>query len=251
MTARSFGIAGTTDPALVARFAPHVERLGYRALWINDTPGGDSLAGLAAAAETTSTLGLGAGVIPLDRQPGATIARRVTELGLPVDRLRIGIGSGASLRPLGLLERGVAELREVAGLHVVVGALGPKVRALAARVADGILFNWLTPAAADAASRELHAAAPGAEAVLYARAIGEEVARPMLRAEVERYRSIPSYAANFDRLRIDPLDTALDLADGRTVPDFGDLDELVLRAITATGSEGALRRLLETGAPTP
>ena len=249
MTARSIGLPGTTDAGVIRRLAPQIEILGYRALWINDTPGGDSLAALAAAAETTTTLELATGVIPLDRQPGATIARRVTELGLPVARLRVGVGSGTSRRPLGLVERGVAELREVDGLRVVVGALGPKVRALAARVADGILFNWLTPAAADAASRELHDTAADAEAVLYARTIGEAVARPMLQTEVDRYRSIPSYAANFRRLGIDPVDTALDLSDGRPVPDFGSLDELVLRAITATGSEGALRRLVETGAP--
>lgn len=249
MTARSIGIAGTTDAGVIRRIAPRVEALGYRALWINDTPGGDSLAGIAAAASATTTLALATGVIPLDRQPGAEIARRVRDLGLPVDRVRIGVGSGAARRPLGLLEAGVGELRD-AGLHVVVGALGPKARALAARIADGILFNWLTSEAADAASRQLHEVAPAAEAVLYARTIGEAVARPMLRTEVERYRSIPSYAANFDRLGIDPVDTAIDLSDGRGVPDYGQVDELVLRAITATGSEGALLRLVETGAPT-
>ena len=88
-------------------------------------------------------------------------------------------------------------------LRILVGALGPRVRELAARIADGILFNWLTPVAADAASAELHAVAPGADAVLYVRTIGEAVARPTLEVEVERYLSIPSYAANFDRLGID------------------------------------------------
>lgn len=249
MTARSFGITGSTDPALAARLAARLEQLGYRALWVNETPGGDALAVLAAAAGSTTTLGLATGVIPIDRTPGTEIARRVRELGLPLDRLRVGVGSGASRKPIGLVERGVAELREVDGLRVIVGALGPKMRALGGAIADGVLLNWLTPEAGAEASAALHAAAPGTETILYARTIGEAVARPALRAEAERYLTIPSYAVNFDLLGIDPVDTAIDLSDGRRVPHYGDLDELVLRAITATGSEGALLRLAETGAP--
>lgn len=252
MTALSIGIAGTVDAEIVRRVAPRIEAAGYRALWINDTPGGDSLAGLAAAAEVTSTLALATGVIPLDRRPASDIGRRRRELALPEGRLRIGVGSGGAPRVLDLLESGVAELRAATSAEIVVGALGPRSRALAARVADGILFNWLSPDAARAAMTRLRSDAPAGRSprgILYARTIAEEAARPALEVEAARYRSFPSYAANFARLGLDPLDTAIDLTDGRGVPDYGDLDELVLRALTATGSESALVRLIETAAP--
>lgn len=44
MTALSFGIAGAVEHATVRALAPELERLGFHALWVNDTPQGDSLA---------------------------------------------------------------------------------------------------------------------------------------------------------------------------------------------------------------
>jgi alkanesulfonate monooxygenase SsuD/methylene tetrahydromethanopterin reductase-like flavin-dependent oxidoreductase (luciferase family) len=250
VTQRSIGIAGSTSAETVRRIAPLVEAAGYRTLWVNDTPGGDALAALAVAAEVTSTLRLGAGVIPLDRQSGAEIADRVHDL--PTERVHVGVGSGQAKRGLALLERGVAELREGCDAPVFIGALGPRARALAARIADGILFNWLTPAtAADAMARlREDAGERRAEGVLYARSIASPEARPALAAEAARYASFPQYAANFDRLGIDPMDTTIDLTVPGSVEAFGVVDELVLRVVTATGAEDELVRLLHAGAPT-
>jgi len=78
----SIGITGRTDAATVRTLAALVERLGFHALWINDIPGGDSLAGLRVAAEATATLGLATGVIPLDRRPVGTLDLG----GVPADR---------------------------------------------------------------------------------------------------------------------------------------------------------------------
>ena len=64
----SIGLPGATPHELVSALAPRIEQLGLRGLWLNDTPGGDSLAGLRAAAAATSVLRLGTGVIPLDRR---------------------------------------------------------------------------------------------------------------------------------------------------------------------------------------
>lgn len=250
MTQRSIGLAGATDLDLLRRIAPLVESLGYRALWINDTPGGDSLAALAAAAEVTTTLGLATGVIPLDRQGGAAIAERVRDL--PQHRVRVGIGSGAARHGLGMLEAGVSELRAGCDAPVIIGALGPRTRALAARIADGILFNWLTPNTSAEAMQKLRSDAGGrrVEGILYARTIAEPAARAALEAEAERYGSSGSYAANFARLGITPLATTIDLTDAESADAFDAVDELVLRAITASGSEAETVRLLEAGAPT-
>ena len=208
----SIGIAGSLPADTVRRIAPVVEAAGYRALWINDTPNGDALAGLAAAAEVTSTLGLATGVVALDRRSGAEIAARVRDL--PRDRVRIGIGSGGARHGLALIETAIGELRAGCDAPILVGALGPKTRALAAQVADGILFTWLTPAAAAQAMAQLRRDAErrAVEGVLYARTIATPVARPALEAEAARYASYPQYAANFARLGIDPLDTTIDLS---------------------------------------
>lgn len=250
MTALSIGLPGATDLGMLRRLAPRIEAAGYRALWLNDTPGGDSLAALAAVAEVTATLGLATGVIPLDRTPAAEIARRATELGLPQGRLRIGVGSGGRRQGgLALLEQGIAELHDVLAAPVLVGALGPRTRALAARMADGILFSWLTPAVATDAMRDLRAAGTG-EGVLYARTIANPAAREARDAETARYAGYPQYAAHFAREGIDPAATTIDLSRPEAVEEYRAVDELVLRAITASGSEEELVEVIEAGAVT-
>ena len=250
MTARSIGLAGSVPAETVRRLAPLVESLGYRSLWINDTPDGDALAGLAAAAEVTTTLGLATGVVPLDRRSGAEIAERVRDL--PADRVRIGVGSGQARHGLELLTAGVEELRAGCDLPIVIGALGPRTRALAARIADGILFNWLTPAAAADAMADLRRDADGraVEGILYARTIASPDARPALEAEASRYAGYPSYAANFARQGADAIDTTIDLTAHGSLDAFEVIDELVLRVVTATGSDEEVQSLLHAGAPT-
>lgn len=254
MTAISIGLAGILGAERIARLAPHVEAAGYRALWVNDNPGADSLAALAAAAAVTTTLGLASGVVPLDRVGGAELGRRIADL--PHDRIRIGVGSGSAAHGLALLAGGIAELRAATDVPVLIGALGPRTRRLAARVADGILFNWLTPATARLAMAQLRDDTPVGRTVgtgvLYARTIADPDARPALEAESAKYGSYPAYAANFDRLGIAPMETTIDLGDPERVEAFeGVVDELVLRVITATGSDEEILRVIEAGAPTP
>lgn len=243
----SIGIAGAASAETVRRLAPVVEAQGYRALWINDTPDGDALEKLAVAAEVTSTLGLATGVLPLDRRSTAEVLTWVGDL--PADRLRLGIGSGQSGHPLGLLERGIAELRAGTGVPILVGALGPRVRKLAAERADGILFSWLTAAAAAEARAQLRkdAGERRPQSVLYVRTILDPEARPVLEAEAARYASYPNYARNFARLGITAADTTLEL----TSPDAAiaiqeTMDEVVLRLITATGSDDEMLRIIES-----
>lgn len=245
----SIGIAGSLPADVVRRVAPVVEELGFRALWINDTPGGDALDALAAAAEVTSVLSLATGVLALDRRSGAQIAERMRDL--PVERVRLGIGTGQARHGLQLLERGVADLRSGCSAPILVGALGPRTRALAARIADGILFTWLTPDAAAAAIAQLRVDADGraVEGVLYARTIASTEARPALEAEAARYASYPQYAANFARLGIDPMRTTIDLTRPGAAGEFpADVDEVVLRLVTATDDVDELIRAVRTAA---
>ena len=234
----SIGLPGTTPHDVIVALAPQIEAAGFHALWLNDTPGGDSLAGLSVAARVTSTLGLGTGVIPLDRRPATGILAALGDL--PTDRLSLGIGVGAAKHGLDLVERSVAELRIGTDASIIVGALGPKMRALGARIGDGLLFNWLTPSAAAAAMAELE---PTVRGVLYARTAVTPDALPALREEAARYGSYPSYAANFERIGAEPIDTTIQDVAG--IADYtAVVDELVLRVITREPTLSEYERFL-------
>jgi alkanesulfonate monooxygenase SsuD/methylene tetrahydromethanopterin reductase-like flavin-dependent oxidoreductase (luciferase family) len=125
------------------------------------------------------------------------------------------------------------------------------MRKLAAENADGILFNWLTPDAALDAMSDLRRQASGAvRGVLYVRTIVDAAARPALEKEAAAYASYPSYAANFERIGATALETTLD--ETNFVAKLGEytesVDEVVLRAITPTGSYADLIRFVETAA---
>ncbi|NYF09573.1 alkanesulfonate monooxygenase SsuD/methylene tetrahydromethanopterin reductase-like flavin-dependent oxidoreductase (luciferase family) [Leifsonia sp. AK011] len=236
----SLGLPGGIDHGLLRELAPLIERLGFRALWLNDTSHGDSLAGLAVAASVTSTLTLATGVIPLDRRPTATLTGEIARL--PAERLEIGIGSGGAHAALHRVREGIDVLRAATDATILVGALGPKMRALGAEHADGLLLNWLTPPAAADAVATLRSTAPHARAALYARTIVATDARPTLEREAATYASYPTYAANLARIGADILDTTIDgtlpgALRARVTEYLASVDELVLRAIVANDSD--------------
>lgn len=237
----SIGVAGALGPAAIARIAAEVEAAGFHALWVNDTPGADSLAALAAAAGTTERLGLATGVVPVDRRPVAEVVAAAA--AIPSDRLTLGIGSGAARTgALALVADAVPRLREATGARILVGALGPRMRRLAATVADGALLSWLTPEVAAAQAAEARAEAPGARSVLYVRTALEPAAAGRLAKETALYGSFPAYAANLERLGIDGPRTTLDDARFETgLAAYRDaVDEVVLRAITPTGDADSI-----------
>lgn len=249
----SIGIAGSVGPEIGAEVAAAVERAGFHALWVNDTPGADSLEVLAAAAAVTQTLTLATGVIPLDRRPPGEIAAAVRRLGLPEERLVLGIGAGGARRgALAMVADAITALRDATGTRVLVGALGPKMRRLAAEHADGALLSWLTPQRAAEQADDVRDAAPrGAGYVaLYARAAVDSAAIGRRDEEAQRYAGYPTYAANFARLGIDVRDTLLPLpGDEAIAPGVAaytdSVDELVLRAIARSDARDDLLAFVE------
>lgn len=249
----SIGLPGSTDHAVIRALAPHLEQLGFRALWLNDTPEGDSLAGLAVAAGVTDSLVLATGIIPLDRRPASAIAASLAGLNLPEHRLSLGIGTGGPKDGLARVADAVVTLREATSAELVVGALGPKLRSLGAKLADGVLFNWLTPDAAAAAMTDLRrdAVSRTVRGVLYARTTVDTESLPALETEAARYGAIPSYAANFERIGASAIDTTI-----RSVGSFElatqvsayteHVDELVLRVITAEPTLAGYLRFVDT-----
>lgn len=236
----SIGVAGSLGPDLIAALAREVEAAGFHALWVNDTPDGDALAALAAAAASTDRLVLATGVVPLDRRDATEILAALERIDADDERIVVGVGSGAARTgQLALVREGVARIGDGSGVRVVVGALGPRMRELAARDADGPLLSWLTPAAAAEQSREAHEVAPATGTHLYVRTAADAAGRERMRQEAARYATYPNYAANFARLGFGVEETVLpapgsdEIASG-LAEYLGAADEVVLRAIPAT-----------------
>lgn len=251
----SLGVAGSLGPDAIARIAPEVERAGFHTLWVNDTPDGDALAALAAAAGVTERLHLATGVVPVDRRPASVIAADAASLSLPLDRVTIGIGSGMARQGALARVHDATEELHAAGLpRVLVGALGPKMRRLAAERADGVLLNWVPPTEAAEQAAALHAITPTTHVAVYVRTAIDAAARERLEAETARYASFPNYAANFARMGVDAIDTTI-----RDVTELGDAldaytaaaDEIVLRAIVPDDTVEAYVDFARRTAPNP
>lgn len=211
-----FGVMAGYGRAILELLAAEVARLGYASFWANDSarPEADGLADLAVVHRVAPSLVLGVGVIPLDRRPPAVIAADLRRLGLPLDRLRLGVGSGAeTARPLGLVRAGIAELRrELPGVRVFVAALGPRMCALAGEAADGVLFNWALPdrlawtrARVAEGAEQAGRAASSVETWTYVRAAVGPDARERIGREAARYAMSPAYGRQFDAMAV-PLD---------------------------------------------
>jgi len=251
----SIGLAGSLGPDAVVRIAPAVEAAGFDTLWINDTPDGDALAALAAAARVTRTLHLATGVVPVDRRPAAEIAAEVASLALPLDRLTLGIGSGiAKEGALARVSDAIDVLHDAGVPQVLVGALGPRMRRLAVERAEGVLLNWVPPTEAAAQAAALRETVPATHVAVYVRTAIADAARARLDAETARYAAFPNYAANFARMGVDAADTTI-----RDVTDLGPaleaytagVDEVVLRAIVAEDTVEAYVDFVRRTGPRP
>lgn len=268
-TRRGFGVASAISLDVIQASAQAAESLDYVTFWVNDTSSGDGLTALARAAAVTSHIELGVGVIPLSRRSPAGIIDQVraltapqaesNELHLPIDRLRLGIGSGSGPGGLERVREGIRVLKAALNIDVIIAALGPKMCRLAGEEADGVLFNWLTPEYAWTLTGyvEEGAAAAGRKAperYAYVRvALGSDAAR-RLTQEAAVYAAIPAYAAHFARMGVTPVDasiaadtpgalqTALEAWDGV-------LDQVIVRAVTAHDTTEELLALARAAAP--
>jgi alkanesulfonate monooxygenase SsuD/methylene tetrahydromethanopterin reductase-like flavin-dependent oxidoreductase (luciferase family) len=141
------------------------------------------------------------------------------------------------------VREGVAALRSQVKTRLVVAALGPQMCRLAGEIADGVLLNWVTPEHARASAELVRAGAATARRqpptiYSYVRVALGPAAAEKLADEGTRYAAIPAYAANFARMGVKPVDTAIAGQTPETIRDglarwHGVVDEIVIRAITA------------------
>lgn len=256
--ARGFALFAGIDAGVIRTAAREAEALGYDSFWVNHPGPTDGLVSLAAAAGETRRIDLGIGVIPLHTRGPESIAAGVRATRLPLDRLLLGVGS-PNPGSLARVRDGVAALRADLSARLVVAALGPKMCRLAGEVADGVLFNWLTPEHARESAEEVRAGARAAgrrPPVLFAYvrvAIGS-AGCARLDDEAGRYAAIPAYAAHFARMGVKPADTGIAAARPEAVAPAlaawqGAVDQVVVRAVTGQDTVDETLAVLRAARP--
>jgi len=256
---RGFALFAGTPADVIRASAREVEALGYASFWVNHPGQTDGLAALALAAGETRRVDLGVGVIPLHTRGPASIVEGVRATYLPTARLLLGVGS-PNPKSLERVREGVAELRRNVQARIIVAALGPKMCRLAGEVADGVLFNWLTPEYARRSAELVREGAMAANRTTpvvtyaYVRLAMGPAGIARLGEEGGRYAGIPAYAAHFQRMGVKPVDTAVT---GQTPGDIraaltrwdGAVDEVVLRAITGEDTVDQTLALVRAAKP--
>jgi alkanesulfonate monooxygenase SsuD/methylene tetrahydromethanopterin reductase-like flavin-dependent oxidoreductase (luciferase family) len=244
VTHLAFELKTDTPEPVVASIAKRVEARGYRSAWVNHPPDADGIGQLARIAAATTRITVGTGVVPISAVPPETMLRRIEETGLPPERLRLGIGSGFGPQPLRRMTEAVGYLRPRTPAEIVVGAIGPRMRALGAAQADGVLLSAVTPELARAAAEEIRALAKAADRPVpgvYANVLVGVGAGQL--AELERSAAflarLPAYAAHVRRtgIRLEQTRIAAERID--EVPALlarwrDTVDEVVLLPVTAS-----------------
>ena len=159
-----------------------VEGLGYDRIWLPEISGRDAFVTGAVLATQTDSIGVGLGVVPLPSRPLPALEMAIAALAeCAPGRIAVGLGAGhretaasqfgwagpssadavgdaiaaireavrsATLRHRG--SDGEPRVLQLRGQHVetppefFVGALRARMATMAARNADGMLFNWVT-----------------------------------------------------------------------------------------------------------
>ncbi|HKV43112.1 MAG TPA: LLM class flavin-dependent oxidoreductase [bacterium] len=253
-----FALFAGMAPEIIRTSAGEAERVGFSSFWVNYPGSTDGLAAIALAARETQRIEIGIGVIPLHARGPDSIAQGVRANALPLDRFLLGVGS-ANPGALGRVREGITKLRSHLGIRIIAAALGPQMCRLAGEVADGVLFNWLTPEYARRSAEWVRAGAAATarqppKLFAYVRVALGPVARDRLLAEGVRYAAIPAYAAHFARMEAKPVETAIaaqspDAIRPALLKWEGAVDEIVLRAITGQDTVEENIALLEAAKP--
>lgn len=196
---RGVGVDGTLGVEAVSELAALAEACGYSSFWFNVTAADiDAIATLERALERTKALEIGIGLFPLDTFPAAGVARALRDAGLSSRRIILGVAAGKVKQgALRLVGDAVAELRAAApAARTAIGGYGPNILALAGRVADAVLANWMTPERLDWTREQVAAGASSARRplpamYLYHRAATGEDAGARIEAEMAHYRRFP------------------------------------------------------------
>ncbi len=256
------------------------EDAGYDAVFVPEIDGREAFSSLTGFAHASSRLSLGTGVVTVwSRTPVTTAMAAKTVNDISGGRMILGIGAGSPTgigapaagpaTPIRLVEEYVRVVREATSgepittgpigdpfgaagfasslkagpFPVCLAALGDRMMALAARVADGVLLNWCPPERVASAKRTIAevAADAGREAsevtvAVYVRAclgVEEDRALPPLRSMTGMYASIPHYRRQMDSVGLGEPAAAAARAFSEGRPQ--DVPDELVRALTVVG----------------
>jgi alkanesulfonate monooxygenase SsuD/methylene tetrahydromethanopterin reductase-like flavin-dependent oxidoreductase (luciferase family) len=256
---RGFGVTAGLDPAVAEPLAARCGMLGYESVWSSDIPEASGLDTLATFGRSVPGIDLGVGALALDRHTPGAIARRIEELGLPHERLWVGVGAGTSDRPLTRMREALPELRAaLPDVRLVLAAMGPRMCALAGSGYDAAFLNWITPEYATRARKWVHAGASETgrkppPVMGYVRtAVGPDAAERLLKQEAF-YRDLhDGYRHQFARLGAEPgtvgVASESPYVAQAELARYEALDVVVVRAL-ASATVGAMTALAEAVAP--
>jgi alkanesulfonate monooxygenase SsuD/methylene tetrahydromethanopterin reductase-like flavin-dependent oxidoreductase (luciferase family) len=260
MSKRGFGVTAGLDPAVATPLAARCAELGYSSMWANDHPGAKGLETLAAYAEGTDKLDLGVAVIALDRQSPAEIAADIERLGLPKERLWVGVGAGFTEKPLTRMREALPELRAaLSDVRIVLAAMGPKMCALGGATYDGVFFNWMTPdfitgakSQVEFGAKEAHRDPPPPVFGYVRTAVGDDAAERLAKEE-SFYRDMhDGYRNHFARLGAAEGTVGIAAKDAdeaqKALAEYEALDEIVVRVLASANLE-AMSAVAEAAAP--
>lgn len=227
-------------PQVAVETARLAEEVGYTSYWTAETTGPEAFSVLAAAGAAAPTLGLGTGVLALQlRTPMVVAMAGATLQALHPDRdIVLGVGISSPVvatrwhgrpytdAPLSEVREYVTLLRaclsgekvdfdgdhyHVKGFRlgvrlgdrkpkIVVGALNPKMLALAGELADGVLLNYLPASHVPWSVEQVRKGGP-AEIYAYVHAgiCEREEGIELARRDLFSYAVVDSYARNFER----------------------------------------------------
>jgi probable F420-dependent oxidoreductase len=236
----TFASLMTLGPDLAIESARLAEQCGYRSFWTAETTGPEAFSLLAAAGAAAPSLDLGTGVLALQlRTPMLVAMAGATLQALQAERevlLGVGISSPVvtqrwhgvpySDRPLAQVREYLTLLRlclsgekvdfagdfyQVKGFRlgvrlgdrrpqIVLGALNPKMLALAGELADGVLLNYLPASHVPWSVAQVRAGgAATVYAYVHAGVCAREEGIELARRDLFSYAVVDSYAANFTR----------------------------------------------------
>ncbi len=217
-----FGVWRSTTQC-VPELAAGLERLGYGALWLGGSPGGD-LTMVDGLLDATSTLVVATGVVNIWRSDAHEIAAAFARIeARHPGRFLLGVGAGHPeataeyTKPYEAVARFVDVLVADGVPHdaMVLAALGPRMLRLAAERTAGA-HPYLVTTAYSGLAREILGPEPllATEHKVVIEAdprVARAIARPRVRSP---YLGLVNYSSNLRRLGW----TAADLADGGSDP---------------------------------
>jgi len=255
---RGFGIDASVPLEVAMEVAGLVERAGYGSFWVNGSPHDGALSIIDGALQTTE-LDVGVGVFPLTKISAEELVSEVIDRALPQERIWLGVGSNRSPGALDEVREAAHTIREALDVRVTTGAVGPKMMALAAEVADAVILTWSFASEVERARGILNetAQAAGRDAptvISFIRCGLMPQAKEAVEERANAYAAIPRYQEVFERHGVTATDVVVtgrnraELLEG-ILAEEEVLDLSVIRAIPAENTTESLGELVRACAP--